>query len=251
MANQIRLLNLEKALNVPLVRQGAVAKTELLKLDQQIARLNTELNSTINRIPLLESEVSRLPILEKQLRFEQTELLKKKELALVEGYLDIAYEKKSQRELGIIQTRIRAPVDGIIQKVYINTIGGIAKPGEVLMDIVPIGEEIMVETKVEPKDIGFIRIGLPARIRISAYDFSVYGAVNGTVSSISADTVIDKNGQSFYTVAVRINQTSFDGSKKNLPIIPGMQATVDISITRSSILHYIFKPALQLTRNTA
>jgi adhesin transport system membrane fusion protein len=124
-------------------------------------------------------------------------------------------------------------------------VGGVVRPGVELIDIVPIGDELLVEARVKPKDIGFVRRGQTAKVKVSAFDFAIYGGLNGTVETVSADTITDKKGQSYYLVKVHVDKAYFDVRNERLNVIPGMQATVDISVAERTVLEYIMKPLLR------
>ena len=120
-----------------------------------------------------------------------------------------------------------------------------ARPGVELIDIVPIGDELLVEVKVKPKDIGFVRHDQYAKVKISAFDFAVYGGLDGKVETISADSITDQRGNSYYIVKVHVDKSYYDQGNTRLNVIPGMQATVDISVAERSVLEYIMKPLLR------
>jgi adhesin transport system membrane fusion protein len=144
---------------------------------------------------------------------------------------------------------VRAPLAGTIKQVKINTVGGVVQPGMDLVEIVPLEDTLLVEARVRPADIAFIRPGLQAMVKLTAYDFSIYGGLEGTVEHISADTIVDERPglqpESYYLVRVRTARTSRGGGDKHLKIIPGMQASVDIRTGRRTVLHYILKPILR------
>jgi hypothetical protein len=130
------------------------------------------------------------------------------------------------------RTLVRAPVGGTIKQVKVNTVGGVVQPGMDLVEIVPIDDTLLVEARIRPQDIAFLRPGLPAMVKLSAYDFSIYGGIEGTVERISADAIVDdrpgSRAESFYLVRVRTQHASHGAGDRNLKIIPGMQATVDL-----------------------
>jgi adhesin transport system membrane fusion protein len=148
----------------------------------------------------------------------------------------------------LARTSVRAPLTGVIKQIKVNTVGGVLQPGMEIMEIVPMEDNLLIETKVGPKDVGFIHPGQEAMVKLTAYDFSIYGGLEATVESISADTITEeKNGksESFYLVQVRTKSNSFTVSKKKLPIIPGMLATVHIKTGKKTVLTYLLKPVLK------
>jgi adhesin transport system membrane fusion protein len=138
---------------------------------------------------------------------------------------------------------ITSPVIGTIKTLHITTLGGVVKPGEVLLEIVPSQDKLLVEAKIMPKDIAFIYVGLPAKVKISAYDFTRYGGLEGVVEHISADTTQDEEGNSFYIIRVRTTESTMNS--KDMSIIPGMMTTVDVIISKRTVLEYILNPLLR------
>lgn len=143
-------------------------------------------------------------------------------------------------------SELRSPVNGTVQRVLLNTIGGIVQPGNALVEIVPSDDRLLVEAKISPKDIAFLRPGLPATIKLHAYDFSIYGGISATLEHISADTITDERDNTFYLV--RAITTEKD-SAQHLQVIPGMTAQLDIMTGKKSILSYLLKPLLRAKAN--
>jgi adhesin transport system membrane fusion protein len=149
----------------------------------------------------------------------------------------------------VTRTELRTPVRGTVKQIYINTIGGVVKPGESIMDIVPLDDTLLVEARVIPKDVAFLRPGQDAMVKVSAYDFSIYGGLEGKLESISADTIEDKRGNYYYLVKVRTQKTALVYHNETLPIIPGMVVTSDIMIGKKTVLDYLLKPILKAKQN--
>jgi adhesin transport system membrane fusion protein len=149
----------------------------------------------------------------------------------------------------VTRTELRSPVRGTVRQIYISTLGGVVKPGESIMDIVPLDDTLLVEARIRPSDVAFLRPGQKAMVKISAYDFSIYGGLEGRLEQISADTIEDKRGDLFYQVRIRTENTAIVYRGEELPIIPGMMATADIMIGKKSILDYILKPVLKARQN--
>jgi adhesin transport system membrane fusion protein len=141
---------------------------------------------------------------------------------------------------------IHAPMNGVVSNVQITTIGGFVNAGQKLMEVVPMGEKLLVETKVQPKDIAFIRTGQDALVKVTAYDFSIYGGLQGKVVQVSADTIYDEQTkQAYYSVIVETDRSYLKSGDKQLPITPGMICNVDIITGRKSVLTYLLKPVLK------
>lgn len=143
-------------------------------------------------------------------------------------------------------SELRSPVNGTVQRVLLNTIGGIVQPGNAVVEIVPSDDRLLVEAKISPKDIAFLRPGLPATIKLHAYDFSIYGGISATLEHISADTITDERDNTYYLV--RAITTEKD-SAQHLQVIPGMTAQLDIMTGKKSILSYLLKPLLRAKAN--
>jgi adhesin transport system membrane fusion protein len=145
---------------------------------------------------------------------------------------------------------IRSPIDGVVKNMRYHTIGGVVKPGEPIMEIVPISDRLVVEAQLNPVDRGYVQEGQRAVVKISTYDFVRYGSLDGVVDRIGASTNTDPNGQPYYQVVVRTSKTYLGDQQGLLPITPGMQATVDIHTGTRSVLNYFIQPVLKL-RNEA
>ena len=153
----------------------------------------------------------------------------------------------------VAKTTITSPVDGIIKQLNFNTIGGVVQSGVDLVEIVPLSDALVVEAKIDPKDIAFINPSQKAIIKVTAYDFSIYGGLEGKIVEISADTIIDKDskdGKSYYRVLVKTDKNYLERKGKKLPIIPGMVTTVDIITGKKTILDFLLKPILKVKQES-
>ena len=149
----------------------------------------------------------------------------------------------------VSRTEIRAPMKGVVNRVFVNTVGGIVKPGEPILEVVPADEQLVLDAMVLPKDIGFVKLGQAARVKITAYDYSIFGAMDGVVQNISADAVPNEKGEAFYQVRIETKTKAIEVIDKKLPIMPGMQAQVDIITGKKTILQYLSKPLIGLKEN--
>ncbi|MFC0134716.1 secretion protein [Massilia eurypsychrophila] len=220
----MRLIRDELDMNLPLLETGDVSRSEILKLQRQLVELQGQITNRRN----------------KYLQDSQTDLVKaEEELA---GVLQILTQRKEQ--LGF--TEVRAPMDGIIRNVRLTTIGGIAKPGEEIMQIVPSDGDLIIEAKIRPADIAFVKPGLPAAVKLDAYDYAIYGALNGEVTYLSADTLnedVRANEPAYYRVQIRTNGRDLVGRHaERIVIQPGMTGTVEINTGRKTVLRYFTKP---------
>ncbi len=166
----------------------------------------------------------------------------RKELAEVMGKLNALNEGAVALVDKVDKSQVKSPVRGRVQRLLANTVGGVVQPGKDLVEIVPLDDKLVLEAKVQPKDVAFIHPGQNATVKFTAYDFSIYGGLDATVDNISPDTVVDEKGNAFYLVRVRTTQANF--SEKQ-PIIPGMTAEVDILGNKKTVLSYLLKPVLK------
>jgi adhesin transport system membrane fusion protein len=250
---QARLSQLRANLNLkqqeldirkPLVAQGAMSKVELLRIEGEVTDLRGEINTISTAIPRANSAVG-----EAKQRIDETKAKKRaeaqNELTSAKSERDSLEQVLTAGEDKVKRTVMRSPVRGTIKQIKINTVGGVIKPGEDIMEIVPLGDTLLIEAKVLPKDIAFIRPGQKASVKITAYDSSVYGGLDGIVEGISADTIQNEKGESFYRVTIRTKETVMKHNDKELPIIPGMTANVQILTGRKSVLDYLLKPIMK------
>lgn len=243
--HQVTLIQQQLKMNKPLLEMGAISKTALLDIEQSLNRAKTEENKVANQLPEIQAEIERLEA-ESEGILVTFKTKAQQQLSEVRTKLDIAQGKRTLKQANVERTSLHSPVNGVVQKLYINTIGGVAKPGMQLIDVIPVGDEILVEAKVKPKDIGFLRVGQKAKVKITAYDFAIYGGLDGIVETVSADTIVDRKGNSFYLIKVRVENAYFGNGDERLMVIPGMMATVDVSVANRSVLEYILKPLLRV-----
>ncbi len=232
--------NKELTITKPLADEGVVPKIELLKLERQLNDTKRELTSTELKIPNLTSAIREaiLSRIEVALKFRSEQ---QEKLNTAQDKLSSLTESTVGLQDRVNRTIIVSPVTGTIKKMYTNTVGGVIQPGMDLVEIVPTEDALLIEAKIAPQDIAFLRPGLPAIVKFSAYDFTRYGGLKGILEEVSPDTIQDEEGNSFYQVRVRTLQDSFGNSEK-LPIIPGMTASVDIITGKRSVLDYLLKP---------
>lgn len=226
----------------PLAEEGVVPKIEMLKLQRQLNDTQRELTSAQLKIPVLNAAIreamfNRIDVALK-FRSEQQEKLNQEQ-----DRLSALTESAVGLEDRVNRTTVVSPVTGTIQKLYTNTVGGVIQPGMDLVEIVPTEDTLLVEAKIAPQDIAFLRPGLPAIVKFSAYDFTRYGGLEGKLEHISADTIQDEEGNAYYLVRIRTDEHQF-GAQEELPIIPGMTTSVDIITGKRTVLDYILKPII-------
>lgn len=246
----LALVEKELKLTRPLVKSGAVSEVEVLRLERTVNDLAGELEQTKLSIPRLKSslEGAKKKIDELLITFK-TETITELNSARSD-YSRLQETQKAAKDR-FTRTIVRSPVRGTINQIHINTIGGIIQPGEDLFDIVPLNDTLLIEANIRPSDIGFLRPGLEATVKISAYDFSIYGGLKAKVEHISADTITDERGDPFYQIRVRTTDKNYLIGKhgERLDIIPGMSATVDILTGHKTVLEYLLKPIIKAKKN--
>jgi len=239
-----------KELNItkPLIKHGAVSQVEVLRLERETNDLAGELEMTTLSIPRAQAALDEAKNKINELVMG-TRSKAHDELNKIKSEYSQLQESLKALEDRVDRTAVRSPVKGIIKQMHINTIGGVVSPGMELVEIVPLDDTLLIEAKVDPKDIGFLHPGENAIVKFTAYDFSIYGGLKGNVEHISADSITDEEGKTFYEIRVRTQENFLSHSSAKLEIIPGMQATVDIITGQKSVLDYILKPVLKTKQN--
>ncbi|WP_151446333.1 HlyD family type I secretion periplasmic adaptor subunit [Lacisediminimonas profundi] len=222
--NARKLVREELEMNLPLLKTGDVSRAEVLKLQRQLVDTEAQITNRKNKF----------------LQDAQAELVKAQE------DLASAQQVLAQRKEQLDFTEVRAPMDGVVRNVRLTTLGGVARPGEEIMQIVPADDDLIVEAKVRPADIAFVKPGLPATVKMDAYDYSIYGVLNGKVAYISADTLnedVRNNEQPYYRVQIKTSGRNLAGRQnEKIDITPGMTATIEIKTGQQTVLRYLTKP---------
>lgn len=232
----------------PLVQRGSYSRMEYLGLQQKVVQLQGDIESLAASIPKTQAAAQEA---RQRIAFRKAELDAAATEEINKRRLELASLRETLAAGGdrVTRTEVRSPVRGTVKQISINTLGGVVKPGESIMEIVPLDDTLLVEARVRPQDVAFLRPGQQALVKITAYDFSVYGGLEGTLEQISADTIEDKRGGFYYLVKVRTRDTAISYRGEELPIIPGMMATVDIMIGKKTVLDYLLKPILKARQN--
>ena len=232
----------EEALKKPLAQRGVVPRTDVIRLKREIVDLEGQLAVSKEQQPRLEAAIREAEgqVKELELRFREEA---QAEFSQATAEFTIVRESMRSARDRVVRTEVRAPVSGIINALNVNTIGGVVSAGESLAEIVPVEDLLRVEVKVRPSDIAFVHPNQPALVKISAYDFSIYGGLQGAVEKISADTSVDEDTREvFYLVTVRTDESELGSGTEALSIIPGMVASVDIMTGKKTVLDYLLKP---------
>jgi len=238
----------ERSIVARLVERGLEPRLELVRIDRSIADLEGRAEVaqvTIERMGSAISEIrSRRDATVRQFRSEALAELNRTMAdlnAMQEGMPSLADK--------VARAEIKAPMKGVVNRVFVTTLGGIVKPGDPIVEIVPADDQLVVEALVVPKDIGFVKLGQSARVKITAFDYSIFGSMEGKVVNISADAVPNEKGEAYYQVRVETKTPVIEAIDKKLAIIPGMQAQVDIITGKKTILQFLSKPLVALKEN--
>lgn len=219
----LKLVQQELRMTEPLVAKGAASQVEVIRLQRQISDLRGKIDEARNQYAV-------------RAREEQV-----KNNADLDAQLQVVSGKQDQ----LTRTTLISPVRGIVKDIQVSTVGGVLQPGGKLMEIVPIEEQLLIEARINPRDIAYIRPGLPATVKITAYDSSIYGNLTGVVETVSPDTLQDevKRDQFYYRIYVRTDRAELTNKAgKSFPILPGMVASVEIKTGQKTVLDYLIKP---------
>ncbi len=245
----LRLARQELGIVAPLAERRVVSQSEHLQLQREVNDLSGQLEQTRQSIPRVETAireaVERIAGARSNFRSESY-----REMSNLRAERAGLTEVIAAGEDRVRRTEVRSPVRGTIKELKFNTIGGVIQPGDPILEITPLDDTLLVEARIRPADIAFLRPDLPAMVKITAYDFSIFGGLEGRVEQISADTITDERGESFYRVRVRTDETSLGTPDNPLEIIPGMTAQIDVITGEKTVLDYLMKPILK-ARNEA
>jgi len=234
----------EVSITRPLMENGVVSKVEFLQLSRQASSMKGDLDAVKLSIPRIKSTIieAKNTILEARLEFQNNA---KEELNEVSAELSRITEAGGAIEDQVKRTNVRSPVKGVVKQLLITTIGGVVQPGMDIVEIVPIQDKLLIETKIKPSDIAYLYPGQKAIVKFTAYDFSIYGGLDGVVTHISADTIIDEEGNSFYEVRIKTDRNFVERDGKKFEILVGMVANVDILTGKKTVMDYLLKPIIK------
>jgi len=242
--NSLDLLRQEIRMSEPLVAEGAISPVEVLRLKRAEVESRGQLQATTLAMPRAESAIKEVErkIDETRGRFRSDALTQ-----LNEARTDLSKIQSTGKALEdrVNRTLVTSPVRGIVKQLLVNTIGGVIQPGSDLVEIVPLGENLLVEARIRPQDIAFLHPGQEAMVKFTAYDYTIYGGLKAELEQIGADTVTDDDGNSFYVIKLRTNKSHLGSEGHPLLIIPGMVASVDIITGKKSVLSYLLKPIIR------
>ncbi|ARS48456.1 MULTISPECIES: HlyD family type I secretion periplasmic adaptor subunit [Pseudomonadaceae] len=242
--SSLGLLQQELNMSQPLVASGAISEVEVLRLRRSVVEVRGSLEATNLAIPRAEAAMSEI-----KSKMEESELAFRaeafKELNEVRTELQKITATSVAIQDKVTRTTVTSPVRGVIKQLKVNTIGGVVQPGSDMLEIVPLDDSLLIEAKVRPQDVAFLHPGQKAMVKFTAYDYTIYGGLKANLELISADTITDEEGNSFYLIQVRTDKSHLGSEENPLLIIPGMVATVDIITGEKSVLAYLLKPVLK------
>ncbi|MBF0283890.1 MAG: HlyD family type I secretion periplasmic adaptor subunit [Magnetococcales bacterium] len=243
--NGLKLLQSEIGLVSPLVKRGIQSEVTLIKLHREQSELTGKRNAAVLKIDRLSSAILEAEERQKGVteQFKSAALNRASQVAAELAELEKALPAYQDK---LFRSEIRSPVRGIVNQVLATTIGGVASPGEALVEIVPIDDNLIIEANISPKDIAFLRPDQLVKVKLTAYDFARYGSLDGSLTTIGADSVKDDTGETFYPVQIKVESRLYDSNGKGLDIVPGMVAQIDILTGKRTILSYIIQPVLKM-----
>ena len=242
LAAELDLARQQASLMEGLQRRGAASQMELLEAQSRVERLRTSLNDVVNSVPRLQSAIgeSTARLNEGVSRWRADARSELSQVTADLARIEFAVDGDEDR---LSRTEVKAPMAGYINRLDFNTIGGVAKSGEPLLEITPSDGSLAVEARVRPDDRASLRPGLPTRVLIGAYDYAVYGALDGKLVEVSADTLPDESGQRYYRVLIETK--SAQGRLAKEVILPGMTARADVVVGQRSVMSYLLSPLLR------
>ncbi|MDB6141897.1 MAG: lapC [Pseudomonas sp.] len=243
--SSLELQRQEINMSEPLVAQGAVSPVEVLRLKRAEVETRGQLDATTLTIPRAESAIKEVQrkIDETRGKFRSEALTQ-----LNEARTDLNKAQATGKALEdrVSRTLVTSPVRGIVNKLLVNTIGGVIQPGSDLVEIVPLDDTLLVEAKVRPQDIAFLHPGQEATVKFTAYDYTIYGGLKAKLEQIGADTITDEDKKTtYYLIKLRTERSHLGTDEKPLLIIPGMVASVDIVTGKKTVLSYLLKPIIR------
>lgn len=232
----------QRDLIAPLAKKKLIAETEVLKVERDLTDQQGQLKVYEESLVRLQGSIEEAKLLVNDVSLElQQQALTEKAQALSE--LSVVDETIRGATDRVKRTDVRSPVDGIVNTLEVNTIGAYVDPGSVIAGVVPTADTLLVEARISPRDVAFLRRGQKAVVKVTAYDFSIFGGLDGEVANISADSLVEKEkGETYYLVQVKTDRSELERNGQSYPIMPGMVASVEIMTGRKTILSYLLKP---------
>ncbi len=245
-ASSCGLTSRELSLTRPLLKSGAVSEVDLLRLQRDVARFCGEQKAAAAQIDRIHAAIE-----EATSKVQESELAVRNQASVELSETRSKLATLRQGQLALVDrvklADVRSPVRGTIKTLMANTVGGVVQPGKDILEIVPTDDTLLLEVRINPRDIGFLHPGQEAQVKFTAYDFAIYGGLEGVVEQIGADTITDEKGNAFYIVKVRTDRAYVGDDAR--PIIPGMVAEVHILTGKRTVMQYLLKPVLRAKSN--
>jgi adhesin transport system membrane fusion protein len=245
-ASSCGLTSRELQVTRPLLKSGAVSEVDLLRLQRDVARYCGEQKAAAAQIDRIHAAIQ-----EAESKIEESELTIRNQARVELSEARSKLATLHQGQLALVDrvklAEVRSPVRGTVKTLMANTVGGVVQPGKDILEIVPTDDSLLLEVRINPRDIGFLHPGQQAEVKFTAYDFAVYGGLSGKVEQIGADTITDEKGNSFYVVKVRTDRAYVGDDAR--PIIPGMVAEVHVLTGKRTVMQYLLKPVLRAKSN--
>lgn len=246
-ASSCSLTSRELQVTRPLLKSGAVSEVDLLRLQRDVARYCGESKAAAAQLDRIQASIH-----EAESKVEESELTIRNQARVELSEVRSKLSTLRQGQLALVDrvklAEVRSPVRGTIKALMANTVGGVLQPGKDILEIVPTDDTLLLEVKINPRDIGFLHPGQKAEVKFTAYDFAVYGGMSGEVEQIGADTITDEKGNSFYVIKVRTERAYVGDDAR--PIIPGMVAEVHVLTGKRTVMQYLLKPVLRAKSNS-
>lgn len=236
-----KLAQKERDILKPLLTEGLVSELEFLQAEKKLLTAQGDAQRLQLKLPEIEAELEAAKD-KRTLPLSEFKSTAQEELSQTLAELARVSNTEGALRDRVTRTLVRSPVKGTVKQLLVNTIGGVVQPGMDMVSIVPIEDSLLIETRIKPSDIARLHPGLKAIVKLSAYDYSIYGGLESEVEQISADSLVNQQGESMYLVTVRTKQNFLSRGGQTLPIIPGMVAQVDIITGKKTVLQYLLRP---------
>lgn len=247
-AESLKLAKREMEIAEKVRAAEVMPEIEMVRLKRDLKNLQSQHDAARIAIPRLEAAIREI---QHRLDGERRTLVAKASGDLNEARARLSQLQEQQYTLNDRRDRtgIRSPVEGVVKRIHVTTRGGVIQPGMEIMEIVPLKDQLLIEARIRPADIGFLRPNQPAMVKFTAYDATIYGGLSATLEHISADTILDEKGERYYRVRLRTEKSALGTEQKPLPIVTGMTATVELLTGQKTVLDYLLKPILKAQQN--
>jgi len=241
LAEQLVLVEREVEITAPLVKRGVVSEVELLRLEREQSRTRTDLEQARLSMPRAEAAIdeARGKLVDAEASFRSQAA---GELAQTQAELAKVAEQIPALEDRAARTVVRAPMNGVVKTIPNRTIGGVVQPGSPMVEMVPREDTLLIEARLKPADIAFVHVGQRAVVKVTAYDYSIFGGLEGHIEHVSADSTVPQQGEPYFVAHIRTTSNAIEFQGRSLSISPGMLATADVITGKRSVLHYLTKP---------